>query len=281
MFVPLIMAHRILDLNLLLHEVAAFLVFCLAASGGYVVNDILDLPSDKVHPTKSRRPLPSGRLSLKLAGVLAAVFLGTALILGFKLFSPLFSLLLVTYIFLTLAYSTALKRIALLDVIILASLYGLRILAGGVSVAVPISEWLLAFSLFFFFSLACAKRYAELSNLTVSEAAKVPGRGYFGSDILALQQFGTTSGLMSVLVLALYLNGAHVKTLYRTPQLLWFLCPLVMYWILRVWLVAARKELNEDPIVFAIRDRVSYLVLFFSLLLIYFSSVNVSTRILG
>ena len=186
-----------------------------------------------------------------LAGcLLAAVGVATML-------PPLFRAALATYLALTIAYSLALKRKSIVDVISLATLYTLRIVAGTFAIAAALSFWLLAFAMFIFFSLALVKRYAELAALE-DASAHAAGRGYAGRDLEVVLAIGSSSAMVSALVLALYINGETAKELYKHPEVLWLLCPILLYWISRIWLLAARGEMHEDPVLFAVRDRASY-----------------------
>jgi len=253
-FVPLLMAHELADLQLLLQACLAFLAFNLCASAVYILNDLFDLSSDRRHPTKRFRPLAAGTLpifrGLLMAPVLLAGAFAPALWLPWE-----FTGVLGVYFLLTLAYSTRLKRTIFVDVLVLASLFSLRVIAGGAAVSIPVSFWLLAFSMFIFLSLALVKRYVELSMLTASPYDRAEGRSYLAVDLETLAHFGVVSGYMAVLVLALYVDSSDVKLLYTRPEVIWFLCPLVLYLISRIWLLARRNELHEDPIVFAIKDR--------------------------
>jgi 4-hydroxybenzoate polyprenyltransferase len=256
--VPLLTAHLVFSLQAWGSIAIAFLGFSLIASATYVVNDLVDLNSDRLHADKRFRPLASGRLSIP-AGLTAGALLGVA---GFMLsltFLPAeFIAYLVAYVVLTLAYSFDLKRRLFIDALTLASLYTLRILAGGVAIGVVVSEWLLMFSLFMFLSLAFMKRLIELQGRDGS--AKLSGRGYSPVDLETIRVIGVSSGLMSVLVLSLYINSPAVTQLYRSPQLLWLICPLLIYWIARIWFLAARGQVHHDPVVFALLDWRSYVV---------------------
>ena len=258
-FVPVLMAHHLFIVHELLTAVWAFVVFCICCSGVYILNDLCDLESDRVHPSKRRRPFASGALPIHFGFVLAPLLLGTAFIFALWL-PPRFVLLLGLYLAATFAYSHRLKQIVLIDIVVLAGLYSLRVLAGAVATGVYVSPWLLAFSLFMFFSLACGKRFSELYRLKLGGHTAPSGRGYLPADLEAVAQFGSASGFMSVLVLALYINSVEVQQLYPNRSLLWLLCPVLLYWVSRVWLLTHRGELHEDPIVFAIRDKVSYVV---------------------
>ena len=258
-FVPMVMAHHILNWALWLESITAFIALSLCASGVYLLNDLLDLEADRQHPTKRNRPLASCDLPLPWGMVAApALFLASALI---ALTLPIsFFYTLGLYFLLTTFYSIYLKQIPLIDILVLAGLYTVRIIAGGTAVQVDVSEWLLVFSMFIFLSLACVKRYSELISLRKQNRTTSSGRGYVSSDLEQIAQFGSSSGYISVLVLALYVSSKEVAALYLHPTVLWLICPVLLYWISRVWLLAHRDELHEDPIVFALTDKVSYLV---------------------
>lgn len=257
LFIPLIMAHSVADFNLLLKTVFAFIAFSLCASSVYLLNDLVDLESDRKHRSKRDRPLASGNLPLEWAVLSLPILLFSSFFLAtFASFN--FLICLGIYLVITLAYSFSLKRIAVVDILTLASLYTLRIIAGGAASETSVSKWLLAFSLFFFLSLALIKRFSEI--FVTEGNGQVPGRGYSASDKELVSSMGVSSGFLSVLVLALYINSKDVEALYSKPSLIWLLCPIVLYWISRVWLLAHRGQMHDDPIVFAIKDRVSYFV---------------------
>jgi 4-hydroxybenzoate polyprenyltransferase/phosphoserine phosphatase len=253
-FVPLLMAHRFGDVALVWQAVLAFFAFGLCASSVYLLNDLLDLPDDRQHPSKRRRPFAAGSVSIVhgalLIPVLLAVSFGIALLLSIE-----FAGVLALYYAITLAYSLRLKQAALVDVLILAGLYTIRIIAGAAAVSVEPSFWLLAFSMFLFLSLALVKRFTELLTLQQAERENVSGRGYTAVDLETLSQFGSASAYMAILVLALYINSEAVWDLYTHPQVIWLLCPLLLYMVMRIWMMARRDELHEDPVVFVIRDR--------------------------
>jgi 4-hydroxybenzoate polyprenyltransferase len=168
-----------------------------------------------------------------------------------------FLIILGSYYLLTLAYSFGLKRIVLIDVITLAGLYTLRIIAGATAIDVPLSFWLLLFSVFIFLSLALVKRYAELDNMRRASKIDAAGRGYNINDMPTLFSLGTTSGYLSVLVLALYINSTEVNSLYRHPQIIWLLCIIFLYWISRIWMITHKGDMHDDPVMFAIKDKIS------------------------
>jgi 4-hydroxybenzoate polyprenyltransferase/phosphoserine phosphatase len=262
-FVPMLLAWRAGEPELLVQALLAFVSFSFGASAIYVLNDLLDLGPDRTHPTKCRRPFASGDLPL-WAGVLVAPALAAASLAIGAFLPPHYLPVLLLYFLLTSAYSMALKRVVLIDVLLLAALYSLRITAGSTATGVAVSEWLLAFSLFIFLSLGGVKRYVELHrNQRETKAGVerlVPGRGYVPSDLAIILQMGLSSGYMAVLVLALYVSSETVTVLYRQPSILWFVCPVLLYWISRVWMLAHRGRLREDPVMFAVRDRVTWVV---------------------
>lgn len=258
--VPLAMAHEIDDPASLARLAAAFVAFCALASGGYILNDLFDLPADRRHPQKRTRPFAAGEVSIPV-GLVAA---GGLLIAGFGLglfgLGREFAAWAGLYLVANCAYSAGLKGLLLVDVLVLASLYTIRLMAGAAATGTPVSDWLLAFSLFFFLSLAFAKRHVEAASLGAGESGRVPGRGYRREDTGIIEIAGLASGYVAVMVLALYINAPKVQTLYSQPKLLWLLCPLLVYWLTRVWFLAHRGELHHDPVVFALRDPQSHAV---------------------
>ncbi len=257
-FVPLLTAHLYTDPVSVTQSIWAFFAFSLCASSVYVLNDLLDLDADRRHARKRKRPFAAGNLPIPL-GVAAIPCL---LIPGFWIaysLNPLFLATLLSYYFITFAYSFSLKRIELIDVFTLAILFTMRIFAGAAAIGVLVSQWLLAFSIFLFVSLAFAKRFSELHNLP-KDKEKVGGRGYLSKDLPIIGTFGTSSGYISIVVLTLYTSSEQVEILYTFPERLWVICVLLFFWVSRVWLLAYRGELNEDPILFAVKDKASYLV---------------------
>lgn len=258
-FMPLVLAHQLTNMTGVLAAILAFVAFCCCASATYVLNDLLDLDADRSHPKKSKRPFASGQLPLAWGPPLVAGLFLASLAVAAEALPALFTAALACYAVLTLLYSFWLKRKVMLDVLLLAGLYTLRILAGGLATGTPVSEWLMAFSLFLFTSLAFGKRYIEFSSLTTDAEADSRGRGYMVSDLSLLESLGSTSGYMAVLVLALYIH-ADAARLYPHVSALWLICPLMLYWVSRFWILAKRRSLSEDPIVFALKDRVSRVV---------------------
>lgn len=256
----LVAAHRFGEASAYLHLIIAFFSFSFAASAVYLINDLLDLQSDRKHPKKRLRPLASGMMSIPAGIAVALICLATSIALSLWALPTAFQLWLLVYLFVTSLYSLELKRRALLDVISLAGLYSIRILAGGAAVNVVVSRWLLAFSMFIFMSLAFAKRYVEAVGTNAEPERKLAGRGYWSSDADLIRVVGPANGLVAVLVLTLYINSPDVRILYARPDGLWLLCPLLIYWITRVWLLAHRGLLNEDPVLFALKDWRSYAI---------------------
>ncbi len=255
-FLPLLGAHRIDDLQLLGLSLLAFFAFGLCASSVYVINDLMDLESDRRHPRKRRRPFAAGLLSPVAGLAVAAVLLASALALALAA-GPAFTGWLGVYFAGTVAYTFYLKRKLLLDALSLAGLYTLRIIAGTAAVGLVLTFWLLAFSLFLFLSLAFLKRYSELVVMLAEGRDAAAGRGYVTQDLPLVQMLGVGAGFSAVLVLALYLNSENVLRLYRTPELMWLTVPLTLYWISRMWMQAHRGQMHDDPLVHAVRDRPS------------------------
>jgi 4-hydroxybenzoate polyprenyltransferase len=258
LFVPLVLTPaEVSDTGKWLVLLASFACWSAAASAGYLANDALDIAADRADSEKRQRPFASGALPVR-AGLGAALALGAlALTLAAAVAPSAFVIHLVVYLALTLGYSLYVKRLLLLDVLLLAGLYTLRLLAGGAAVEIALTPWLLAFSLFFFLGLAFAKRYGELQRLTRDGTSDASTRAYRRDDLDLLLTLGATSGYLSVLVLCLYINSDHVGEQYPRPGALWFLAPLLLYWISRIWFVARRGELPGDPVAFAVRDRAS------------------------
>jgi len=256
---PVLLAHR-LEPALLLRVGLGIVLFGVAASSIYVLNDLLDLTSDRAHPWKRRRPFASGVLSIPVGLMMFVVLLAGSLVSVWVLLGGKAALLTFGYCVLSLAYSFALKRIVLLDVFVLTGFYSLRLLVGAAIASVPLSPWFLAFSSFFFFSLALAKRYSELLHAHDLVRDGNSGRSYGHGDRELLSLMGVSSAFSAIIILALYTQSAAVTALYNRPSILMLVCPLVLYWTSRIWLKAHRGELNEDPVTLAMRDPVSYLV---------------------
>jgi 4-hydroxybenzoate polyprenyltransferase len=259
-FVPLLASHRFMEANALIAEGIAFLSFSFCASSVYLLNDMVDLDADRRHARKRNRPFASGQLPLSFGIFITIGLLTTAASLAVFL-PPLFQLTIICYFATTIAYSLCLKHLVLVDVFALAALYAVRIVAGGAAAYIPLSDWLIMFSVLIFLSLAMVKRYTELDSLLRDGKVSASARAYGTPDLGILRSFGTASGYLAVLVLALYMNSSDVKVLYRHPYALWFLFGLLLYWISRVWMLAFRGQMPDDPVVFAVRDRISLFVL--------------------
>jgi 4-hydroxybenzoate polyprenyltransferase len=259
LFVPLLAAHQLHNTQSLFTLILAFVSFSICASAVYITNDLLDLESDRKHPRKRLRPFAVAAVPIALGAVIAPIFAISSFLLGLMV-GTAFTAWLLIYFMLTTAYSLSLKRYALIDCLTLAALYTLRIIAGATAVSITLSFWLLAFSVFIFLSLAFVKRYAELQVQAGMGNSHAHGRGYAVTDAPLIQTLGITAGYAAVLVLALYLNGETVATLYSRPELIWFAVPLMLFWVSWVWMKAHRGEMHDDPIVFAIKDKASLAV---------------------
>jgi len=251
--VPAILDHQFFQFGSLVAIAGAFFAFSFLASSVYIFNDLFDLAMDRRHPTKCKRPLPAGRI-MPATGVKIAFGLIAAAVAISLFLPPLFGAVLAGYFVITTAYSLKLKRWLLLDVLTLASLYTVRVIAGMAVVGAAPSFWLLSFSTFFFLSLALVKRYVELDHATIGEKERLSGRGYRPEDKEVIMQAGMSSAFASIVVLALYLDSQAIYQLYAHPWMIWPLCPLVLYIIMRVWILAKRKEFNDDPVVFISTD---------------------------
>ncbi|MEM9106483.1 MAG: UbiA family prenyltransferase [Pseudomonadota bacterium] len=272
LIVPLVLDHQLLNPALVLQVVVAFFSFSFAASFVYLLNDLADLENDRLHHSKRNRPLASGLLSIPTGIRLACALLVLSLFLA--LFLPWdFVVVLLVYILATTAYSFGLKRRPLVDVLTLAGLFTLRIIAGGAAAQTEPSFWLLAFSIFFFLSLALVKRYVELSELTSEEGSREIGRGYYPNDHEMIAQAGISSAFGAALVLALYVNSVEVQDMYSNPLFLWPLCPLILYMQLRIWMLARRGKMHDDPVIFIIRDWRSQFVTAVGALLVLLAAV--------
>jgi len=254
-FLPTLAAHEI-DAARLGACLLAFVSFSLCASSVYCLNDLIDLARDRSHPTKRHRGFASGRVPLAYGLWLYPGLLAASLALAVMVGAP-FVITLLAYGTATLAYSLWLKRMMMVDVVTLACLYGVRLVAGSAVAAVPISSWLAAFALFFFFSLAIVKRYTELIARSADEPEASSGRSYTKIDLPILEALAAASGFTAILVFALYLNGLTAATLYQAPERLSLLCVILVYWLGRVLILAHRGQMHDDPVVFAATDRAS------------------------
>lgn len=259
LFVPLLAAHQYENFQSVLTLILAFVSFSFCASAVYVANDLLDLESDRRHPRKRLRPFAVAATPIAIGTLMAPVLAIVSLLLGMMVGAK-FVAWLTIYLVLTSAYSLSLKRYALIDCLTLAALYTMRIEAGAAAVAIPLSFWLLAFSVFIFLSLAFVKRYSELQVLAGIGNNHAHGRGYAVTDAPLIQTLGISAGYAAVLVLALYLNSETVASMYSQPELIWIAAPLILFWVSWVWLKAHRGEMHDDPIIFAIKDKASLFI---------------------
>jgi 4-hydroxybenzoate polyprenyltransferase len=260
-FVPLLMSHQFLVAQPLINSLLAFVCFGLVASAIYLVNDIMDLHQDRKHPTKRNRPFASGAIPVSHGLILSPALIATALLIASYL-PRTFLLVMAVYFALNLSYTFYLKRKLLVDVLALSGAYTLRILAGNAAGPIELSNWLLAFSLFLFFSLALVKRYVELDTVEgeQTDAKRFMGRGYRRDDLDMISQLGVASGFAAVIVLALFVDGAGKSGLYKNREMIWLIVPIVLYVIGRIWVLAKRREIPDDPIYFIITDWRSHLM---------------------
>ena len=279
-FIPLAAAHRVGDPRAVFATAAAFVIYGLTASAVYLLNDLVDLKADRVHPRKRRRALASGAISIPAALAAIPALLIVALVLAWKI-SPQLSALIALYFLTSNAYAVRLKQVPILDSLVLAGLYTLRVLAGAAAISVTPSFWLLSFSIFFFFSLALSKRHSELLEFAKidaepavgaqpsrpSSALAIPGRGYQRGDLTVIVAEGTASGIAAVLLLALFINSESARGEYRHPEALWLICPLVLYWVTKLWLNSQRGQIEDDPVVWAVENRVSRAIVVLCLVL--------------
>lgn len=258
--IPALAAHRF-DASTIRNAVLALIALSLCASGGYIFNDLLDVSADRRHARKRHRPFASGRLSIGTGAILVVLTWLIGFGIGGMLLSPMFAAIMLAYVATTVAYSAALKRVAVLDVMILAGLYVFRVITGGVATGIAVSNWLLAFTLFVSLSLAFLKRFIEVRAVAATGGTSIPGRGYRGDDGAWLHSAGLTSAYLSAIILALYVTSGDVTRLYSHPDRLLFACPVVLYWATRTWLLAHRGEIHDDPVVAVATDPVTYVVL--------------------
>ena len=268
-FIPLLTSHNLFELGKTSHALLAFLAFSLCASAVYIINDFFDLQDDRRHRTKQRRAFASGQISIIKGGLICLVCLFASLIFSLSVGVDFFLVMLV-YFITTLLYSLILKSKMMIDIILLAGLYTLRIIAGAVAINVDLSFWLLAFSMFIFLSLAIMKRYIELLGLENSASDKNSMvRGYQLNDIKMLSSLGTASGFIAVLIMALYVNSPDVTQLYSQPEYLWAVCPVLLFWTGRIWLQANRGKVDDDPVSYVIKDTQSWICIIALIILFY------------
>ncbi len=258
-FLPLAAANQLTNLNLLFLSCLAFFSYCMVSSCVYLINDLLDLDSDRTHQDNHKRPFASGELPLITGFILIPIFFGIGLSIAIFV-SPKFANFLCQYFFMTCAYSFYFKQTPIVDILILTALYTYRIFAGAAAADIYLSNWFITFFSFVFLSLALIKRCSELIITERTTKQTNPRRGYKFSDLEQLVSFGTASGYISILVLALYINSEQVLLSYKHPAMLWYICPFFLYWISRMWLKAHRGEMTSDPLVFALKDKTSHLI---------------------
>ncbi|MEM8699241.1 MAG: UbiA family prenyltransferase, partial [Pseudomonadota bacterium] len=259
-FVPALAAVQF-DPGTLAMALLAFACFSLIASSVYIINDILDLGSDRRHPRKCKRPFAAGDVAIKDGIVLAGGLFVTAFLAAI-LFAPMaFVVVLAIYYALTFGYSLILKHKSVLDICTLAGLYSIRVVAGGAACAIYLSPWLLAFSMFVFLSLAAVKRQAEMVDLLNTDPKRKTGRPYEVDDLPVIRSIAMSAGYAAVLVLALYIQSQTAIAQYEVPEAFWMACPILLYWLTRMVMVTHRGGMSDDPIVFALRDKTSWAVI--------------------
>ncbi len=273
--IPALAGHAVGNVEILTQSLLALVSFCLCASSVYVANDLFDLEADRSHAKKRYRPFASGAIPLGHGMLMAPLLLLVSFAVAAAL--PLwFPVILAGYLLTTVAYTIDVKRRVMVDVIVLAILYTFRLLAGSAATGISLSEWLLAFSMFLFLSLALVKRYSELEALATAGDMKIKGRGYRVTDLPMIQSLGAASGYLAVLVLALYISSDDIHMLYATPSFLWGLCVLLLYWVSRTWMLTHRGKMNQDPVVFALTDGISIVVGIFSAAIIYLATTDMN-----
>lgn len=267
LLLPVLAAHK-LDFTNAIECIYAVLSFSLASSAVYALNDLVDLSSDRNHHSKKNRPLPSGDLRIQWVVILCLVLVLGSLLIGMQI-NFLFIATILAYWLMNFLYSFFLKRELLLDIVLLSGMYTVRIFAGAAATGVTVSHWLLSFSTLFFFGLACVKRFTEL--IRSQHKQSLHGRGYIPTDATTIQILGVSSGLLSILIFLLYLQSPEVTALYPFSQRLWLLTPFLLYWQGRLWLLAGRDEVHDDPVIFALKDRKSW-VCFVGILVVLLAS---------
>ncbi len=272
-FVALVASHNLFNVHAVINVLIGFFSFSFCASSMYIFNDLLDLPSDRDHKRKKFRPFAAGDVSIQDGIFLMFILLGLAFGLAATISISYLGVLLM-YMLITLSYSLCLKTYVLIDVLILAGLYTLRVIAGAVAISVVMSFWLLAFSMFMFLNLALVKRCSELITLSETKVESAKGRDYQVTDLDMLKSMGIASGYLSTLVVAFYVNSPDVLVHYPHPKILWLLCPILLYWVSRVWLKTGRGEMHHDPLVFSIKDRGSRFVAVMVIVVVFFASMG-------
>ena len=263
-FIPLLASHNIADLDSIYNSVLGFILFSLCASSVYMLNDLVDLQNDRKHKSKKNRPVACAKISIFSAAFSCLALLATSCIGAYLLMPLWFFISIISYYILTLSYSLVLKKLEVFDVIMLASLYTIRIIAGAFAISTALTFWILSFSMFIFLSLAFVKRHCEIFDHRKSGSSEaISGRGYYSSDLEIISSLGCASGYLSVMILALYIQDPSTIELYSRPRIIWFACPLFLFWISRIWVLAHRGKIHDDPVFFAIKDKISWVVVTF------------------
>lgn len=270
-FVPIITSQQIDNAAALVSSFIMFICFSMVASFGYIVNDLLDLQSDRAHPVKFKRPFASGALTVNHGLIISAVLLTLAAI-GCSFLPVSAGIALACYLLLTVCYSLYLKTKLMIDVVALGGLFTLRVIGGAEAIETELSFYLLSFSIFIFSSLGMVKRFAELHNLQKRNKLAAHGRGYRVEDMAPVRIIGISLGYMSVFVMGQYINSPVVTQFYDNPKLIWLLFPLLTFWLGRLWILANRGEVNEDPLIFAVKDRTSLFVVALSALILFIAN---------
>ncbi len=266
-FIPILSSHQINEVSLK-NSILAFISFCFVSSAGYIINDIFDYKSDKNHPYKKKRPYASGKIKKLDAVILIISLLALTLLTSFLHLNFKFLLTVLTYFILTSIYTIYLKQINILDIITLSGFFTLRIYGGSQATDISISLWLLAFSVFFFFSLAAVKRQAEIVNTLKIKKLNIIGRSYNVNDIKLITIVGLISGYISIIILTFYIKSNEVTKLYSNPNFLLGCCVVLFYWISRIVYVTNKGFMHYDPIIYAFTDKQSYVCLILILLLV-------------
>ncbi len=273
LFLALFMSHRILEPQLLKQTIIAFFSFSFCASAVYILNDLFDIEADKKHPSKKNRPFASGQISVVNGAMIIPVLLLISFFLAVMFLPKTFTITLIIYLSITTSYTLYLKEKLFVDVIVLGFLYTLRVYAGGLSADIDVSSWLLGFSWFFFLSLAFMKRYTDLLLIKNNNQEELFGRGYSVLNLGFVQKAGIISGIISLIILALYVNSEQVLILYKSPLLIWLTLPIILYWLMHMWMVAYRGNMTDDPIIYAFKEGYSY-VAFSIIILILIIAAN-------
>ena len=261
LFLPLIMSHAFFDFELVFINLLAFLSFSLIASSGYIINDFMDIESDRKDSHNKHRPIAAGTISIRDSFITFFSFILLGFTVSILKLSFLFTIFLILYLLISLSYTFFLKKIVIIDIITLSMLYNIRIISGGLATEIAISPWLLMFSTFFFMNLAFMKRYTWLDKLRLSDI-NLSERGYLKSDTSIIKSAGITSGFISIIIFISYIHSDHIKSLYSQPYVLWLIIPLLFYFITRLWLITNRGIMHKDPIIFILKDNASYILLF-------------------